>query len=150
LYESWSVPAAVLLVVPFGVLGAVAATLLRGLSNDVYFQVGMLTVMGLSSKNAILIVEFAKKMYEEEGKTLFESAVLAARMRLRPIIMTSMVFVLGVLPMMFAHGASSISQHSLGTSVIGGTLTATFLAIFFVPLFYVLVAGIFKKKREKD
>ncbi|MDR2441702.1 MAG: efflux RND transporter permease subunit [Planctomycetaceae bacterium] len=146
LYESWSIPIAVLLVVPFGVLGAIAATLFRGLSNDVYFQVGMLTVMGLSSKNAILIVEFAKKMYENEGKSLFEAAVLAAQMRLRPIIMTSMVFVLGVLPLTLAHGASSVSQHSLGTSVIGGTLTATFLAIFFVPLFYILAAGLFQKK----
>ncbi|MDR0335555.1 MAG: efflux RND transporter permease subunit [Planctomycetaceae bacterium] len=146
LYESWSVPAAVLLVVPFGVLGAIIATLCRGLANDVYFQVGMLTVMGLSSKNAILIVEFAKKMYEQEGKSLYEATILAARMRLRPIIMTSMVFVLGVLPMTFAYGASSVSQHSLGTSVIGGTLVATFLAIFFVPLFYVLVAGLFPKK----
>jgi multidrug efflux pump len=142
LYESWSIPAAVLLVVPFGLLGAITATLLRGLSNDVYFQVGMLTVMGLSSKNAILIVEFAKKMYENEGKTLYEATVLAARMRLRPIIMTSMVFVLGVLPMTFANGASSVSQHSLGTSVIGGTLTATFLAIFFVPLFYTLITSL--------
>ncbi|MDR2171632.1 MAG: efflux RND transporter permease subunit, partial [Planctomycetaceae bacterium] len=117
LYESWSVPAAVLFVVPFGVLGVILATLFRGLLNDVYFQVGMLTVMGLSSKNAILIIEFAKKMYENEGKSLYESAILAARMRLRPIIMTSMVFVLGVIPLTFANGASSVSQHSLGTSV---------------------------------
>ncbi len=146
LYESWSVPAAVMMVVPFGVLGAIAATLLRGLSNDVYFQVGMLTVMGLSAKNAILIVEFAKDKYENEGKSLFEAAVLAARMRLRPIIMTSMAFVLGVLPLTLAHGASSVSQQSLGTSVMGGTLAATFLAIFFVPLFYVAVAGLSRRK----
>jgi multidrug efflux pump len=146
LYESWSVPLAVLLVVPFGVLGVITATLLRGLSNDVYFQVGMLTVMGLSSKNAILIIEFAKKMYENEGKSLFDAAILAVRMRLRPIMMTSIVFVLGVLPLTFANGTSSMSQHSLGTSVIGGTLMGTFLAIFFVPLFYVLVAGLFQKK----
>lgn len=149
LYESWSVPAAVMMVVPFGVLGAIAATLLRELSNDVYFQVGMLTVMGLSSKNAILIVEFAKNMYENEGKPLYEAAVEAARLRLRPIIMTSMAFVLGVLPLTLAHGASSISQHSLGTSVVGGTLAATFLAVFFVPLFYVLIAGMFGRKKQE-
>ncbi len=146
LYESWSVPMAVLLVVPFGVLGAISATLFRGLSNDVYFQVGMLTVMGLSSKNAILIVEFAKSMHEHEGKPLIEAAIEAARLRLRPIIMTSMAFVLGVLPLTLAHGASSVSQHSLGTSVVGGTLAATFLAVFFVPLFYVLIAGMFKRR----
>ncbi len=139
LYESWSVPAAVLLVIPFGVLGAVTAVLLRNLANDVYFQVGMLTVMGLSAKNAILIIEFAKQMYETEKKSLIDSVVEAARIRLRPILMTSLAFVLGVLPMMFAHGASSVSQQSLGTSVIGGTLAATFLAIFFVPVFYVAV-----------
>ncbi len=147
LYESWSVPAAVMLVVPFGVFGAIAATMAIGLENNVYFQVGMLTVMGLSAKNAILIVEFAKSLYENEGKTLFEAATTAARMRLRPIIMTSMAFVLGVLPMMFAHGASSMSQLSLGTSVVGGTLAATFLAIFFVPLFYVLIAGLFRRRK---
>lgn len=148
LYESWSIPTAVMMVVPFGVLGAISATLLRGLSNDVYFQVGMLTVMGLSAKNAILIVEFAKNMYEKEGKSLFEAAVTAARLRLRPIIMTSMAFVLGVLPLSLASGASSISQHSLGTSVIGGTLAATFLAVFFVPLFYTLIAGRFRGPTE--
>lgn len=145
LYESWSVPVAVLLAVPFGVLGAIAATLGRGLSNDVYFQVGLLTVMGLASKNAILIVEFAKNIHENEGKPLAEAALLAARIRLRPILMTSMAFVLGVLPMAVAHGAGSVSQQSLGTSVIGGTLAATFLAIFFVPLFYVMIAGIFQR-----
>ncbi len=149
LYESWSVPAAVLMVVPFGVLGAIVAVLSRQLSNDVYFQVGMLTVMGLSAKNAILIIEFAKNMYENEGKPLLEAVVEAARIRLRPIIMTSMAFVLGVLPMTYAHGASSVSQHSLGTSVIGGTLAATFLAVFFVPVFYVVVAKLFSRSREK-
>lgn len=148
LYESWSVPAAVLMVVPFGVLGAIGAVLLRNLSNDVYFQVGMLTVMGLSAKNAILIIEFARNMYEQEGKPLFEAVVEAARIRLRPIIMTSMAFVLGVLPMMFAHGASSVSQHSLGTSVVGGTLCATFLAIFFVPLFYVFIVRLFHRSKN--
>ncbi len=146
LYESWSVPAAVMLVVPFGVFGAIGATMLLGLENNVYFQVGMLTVMGLSSKNAILIVEFAKSLYEKENKPLLEAATTAARMRLRPIIMTSMAFVLGVLPMMFAHGASQMSQLSLGTSVVGGTLAATLLAVFFVPLFYVLVAGLFRRR----
>lgn len=148
LYESWSVPMAVLMVVPFGVLGAIGAVLIRQLSNDVYFQVGMLTVMGLSAKNAILIIEFARNMYEKEGKPLLESVIEAARIRLRPIIMTSMAFVLGVLPMSFAHGASSVSQHSLGTSVIGGTLAATFLAIFFVPVFYVFIVRIFSRARR--
>ncbi|MDO5580586.1 MAG: efflux RND transporter permease subunit [Planctomycetia bacterium] len=145
LYESWTIPMAVLMVVPFGVLGAILAVLGRNLSNDVYFQVGMLTVMGLSAKNAILIIEFARNLHEQDGKPLLEAVAEAARIRLRPIIMTSMAFVLGVLPMSFAHGASSISQHSLGTSVIGGTLAATFLAIFFVPLFYVAVVRIFSR-----
>ena len=146
LYESWSIPVSVLLVIPLGILGAVTATLLRGLSNDVFFQVGMLTTMGLAAKNAILIVEFAKALYQTEGKPLIEAAVDAARLRLRPIIMTSLAFVFGVLPLAVASGASSGSQHSIGTGVVGGTIAATFLAIFFVPLFYVVVAGLFKKK----
>ena len=148
LYESWSIPMAVLMAVPFGVLGAITAVLMRQLSNDVYFQVGILTVMGVSAKNAILIVEFAQSMYNKEGKSLWEAVVEAARIRLRPIMMTSMAFVLGVLPMSFAHGASSVSQHSLGTSVIGGTLGATFLAIFFVPVFYVFVVKLFSRVRR--
>ena len=146
LYESWSIPVAVMLVVPLGILGAVTATLLRGLSNDVFFQVGMLTTMGLAAKNAILIVEFAKELYEHQGRTLIQAAAEAARLRLRPIIMTSIAFVMGVLPLARAVGPSSGSQHSIGTGVVGGTLAATFLAIFFVPLFYVVVTSLFTKK----
>jgi multidrug efflux pump len=150
LYESWTIPVSVLLVVPLGILGAVCATLLRGLSNDVFFQVGMLTTMGLAAKNAILIVEFAKDLYEHQGRTLVEAAVEAARLRLRPIIMTSIAFIMGVLPLARAVGASSGSQHSIGTGVVGGTLAATFLAIFFVPLFYTFVTGLLSKKKQPD
>ncbi|MFC0710929.1 efflux RND transporter permease subunit [Azorhizophilus paspali] len=149
LYESWSIPFSVILVVPLGVLGAVGATLLRGLSNDVFFQVGMLTTMGLAAKNAILIVEFAKDLYEHQGRSLMQAACEAARLRLRPIIMTSIAFALGVLPLATATGPGSGSQHSIGTGVLGGTLAATFLAIFFVPLFYVVVVGLFERKKDK-
>lgn len=148
LYESWSIPVAVMMVVPLGVLGAVAATLGRGLANDVFFQVGMLTTMGLAAKNAILIVEFAKELHEKQGRTLMQAAQEAARMRLRPIIMTSIAFVMGTLPLARAHGPGSGSQHSIGTGVVGGTLAATFLAIFFVPLFYVVVTKLFSKKSK--
>lgn len=149
LYESWSVPVAVMMVVPLGVIGAVIATLARGLSNDVFFQVGLLTTVGLSAKNAILIVEFAKALHEEHGKPLLEAAVEAARLRLRPIIMTSLAFMLGVLPLAISNGAGSGSQHSIGTGVIGGMVTATFLAVFFVPMFYVLIIQLFTRKRAK-
>lgn len=149
LYESWTVPFSILTVMPFGVLGAIVCTALRGMPNDVYFQVGILTVMGLSAKNAILIVEFAHSMFTEQGVPLVEAVTRAARMRLRPIIMTSMAFILGVFPLALATGASSASQQSLGTSVVGGTAFATFLAIFFVPLLYSIIAGIFGSKREK-
>ncbi|WP_054076048.1 efflux RND transporter permease subunit [Comamonas testosteroni] len=135
LYESWAIPFSVMLVVPLGILGAVLATLSRGLTNDVFFQIGMITTIGLAAKNAILIVEFARELHQE-GKPLFQAAVEAARLRLRPIIMTSMAFVLGVVPLAIATGASSGSQHSIGTSVVGGTIAGTFLAIFFVPLFF--------------
>ncbi|MET0029768.1 MAG: efflux RND transporter permease subunit [Candidatus Thiodiazotropha sp.] len=138
LYESWSVPFSVIMVVPLGVLGALLAATLRGLNNDIYFQVGLLTTIGLSSKNAILIVEFAKALYDQ-GMSLTQSALEAARMRLRPIIMTSMAFILGVLPLATSTGAGAVSRQAIGTGVIGGMLSATFLAIFFVPLFYVLV-----------
>lgn len=147
LYESWSVPFAVAMVVPFGILGAVAAVAARGMTNDVFFQVGLLTVMGLSAKNAILIVEFAKQTVEKEGLSLLEAAYKASMLRLRPIVMTSAAFALGVLPMTKAIGASSVSQRSLGTSVLGGTLAATLLAIFFVPLFYVVVVRFFGGKK---
>ncbi|KPN87747.1 efflux RND transporter permease subunit [Pseudomonas nunensis] len=146
LYESWSVPVSVIMVVPLGVIGAVLATLMRGLSNDVFFQVGLLTTVGLSAKNAILIVEFAKALHEEHGKPLVEAAIEAARLRLRPIIMTSLAFMLGVLPLAISNGAGSGSQHSIGTGVIGGMITATFLAIFFVPMFYVVICRLFAKK----
>jgi multidrug efflux pump len=148
LYESWSIPIAVLLGVPLGVAGALVATKLGGLANDVYFQVGLLTTIGLSAKNAILIVEFAKELHEQ-GRSLFDAAIEACRMRLRPIIMTSLAFILGVVPMAISTGAGSGSQHAIGTGVIGGMLTATVLAIFWVPLFYVLVCSLFKDKASK-
>jgi hydrophobe/amphiphile efflux-1 (HAE1) family protein len=139
LYESWSIPVSVMLVVPLGVLGAVAATLLRGLSNDVFFQVGLLTTVGLSAKNAILIVEFAKDLHDR-GKGVVEAALEAARMRLRPILMTSLAFTLGVLPLAVATGAGAGSQNAIGFAVMGGMISATVLAIVFVPVFFVLVA----------
>lgn len=120
LYESWSIPFAVMLVVPLGVIGTVTAMLLRGLDNDVFFQVGLLTTVGLAAKNAILIVEFAKEQYEAGGKTLTEAALAAAKLRIRPIIMTSMAFILGVVPLTISDGAGAGSQHSIGTAVVGG------------------------------
>ena len=139
LYESWSIPFSVMLVVPIGIAGALLATDLRGLSNDVYFQVGLLTTMGLSAKNAILIVEFAVEIMQKEGKTPLEAAVEAAQMRLRPILMTSLAFILGVIPLAISNGAGSGAQNAVGTGVIGGMLAATVLAIYFVPVFFVLV-----------
>ena len=150
LYESWSIPFAVMLVIPLGVLGAVALNMFRGYANDVFFQVGILTIIGLSAKNAILIIEFAKTLYEREGYSLIEATTRAAQMRLRPILMTSLAFVFGVIPMALASGAASASQNALGTAVVGGTLTATFLGIFFVPLFFVLVTGLFPRKNLED
>jgi multidrug efflux pump len=146
LYESWSIPAAVLLVVPLGVAGAVLATYLRGLDNDVYFQVGLLTTIGLSAKNAILIVEFAKAHFEA-GKGLAEAAVIAARERLRPILMTSLAFMLGVAPLAISTGAGSGGQNAIGTGVLGGMLSATVLAILLVPVFFVVVLRLFRVKR---
>ena len=148
LYESWSIPLSVILVIPLGIVGALLATSLRGLSNDIYFQVGLLTTMGLASKNAILIVEFAKDLHER-GMDLIEATVEAVRIRLRPIIMTSFAFVFGVLPLAISNGAGSGSQHAIGTGVIGGMLSATLLAIFFVPLFFVIVEKIFKPKPRR-
>ncbi|KVT07760.1 acriflavine resistance protein B [Burkholderia sp. MSMB1078WGS] len=141
LYESWSIPLSVMLVVPLGLIGAIGAVLLRGLPNDVFFKVGMITVIGLSAKNAILIVEFAKQL-REEGKGLIEAAVQASKLRLRPILMTSLAFGLGVVPLMIATGASAETQHAIGTGVFGGMVTATVLAIFFVPVFFVFVMSI--------
>ncbi|MBM7343611.1 efflux RND transporter permease subunit [Pantoea coffeiphila] len=152
LYESWSIPFSVILVVPLGVLGTVLAVLMRGLENDVFFQVGLLTTVGLAAKNAILIVEFAKDLHEKEGMGLVEAATEAAKLRIRPIIMTSMAFILGVMPLMISHGAGAGSQHSIGTAVVGGMFTATFLAIYFVPMFYVVVSQLFagRNKKEKE
>ena len=150
LYESWSIPVAVIMVVPLGVLGALSATTLAGLSNDVFFQVGLLTTIGLSAKNAILIVEFARELHAG-GKSAIEAAIEAAKMRLRPIVMTSMAFVLGVLPLALSNGAGSASQNSIGTGVIGGMLTATFLATFLIPMLFVVVTNkLSKAKRPAD
>jgi multidrug efflux pump len=150
LYESWSIPLAVVLVVPLGVLGVLLATLLRGYANDVYFQVGLITIIGLSAKNAILIIEFAKDL-QAQGKGLIESALAAAHLRFRPIVMTSMAFTLGVLPLALSTGAGSASQRVIGTGVIGGILTGTALAVVFVPVFFVVVRGLFKgSKRQHD
>jgi multidrug efflux pump len=143
LYESWSIPLGVMLVVPLGVLGVLLATLLRQYANDVYFQVGLITIIGLSAKNAVLIIEFAKDL-QAQGKSPIEAALAAAHLRFRPIIMTSMAFGLGVLPLAIASGAGSASQRAIGTGVIGGILTGTGLAVFFVPIFFVLVRTYFK------
>lgn len=148
-YESWSIPFSVMLVVPLGVIGVIIATLLRGMDNDIYFQIGLITIIGLSAKNAILIVEFAKDL-QESGKSLFESALEAAHLRFRPILMTSLAFTLGVIPLFYASGASSASQRAIGTGVIGGMITGTIFAILFVPVFFVLVRGIFKGKHKQD
>jgi multidrug efflux pump len=139
LYESWAIPVAVIMVVPLGVIGALGAASLAGLANDVYFQVGLLTTIGLSAKNAILIVEFAREL-ELGGATPLQAALDAAQMRLRPILMTSMAFVLGVLPLALSHGAGAASQHAIGIGVIGGMLTATFVATFMIPMFFVLIS----------
>ncbi|NIH11399.1 MAG: efflux RND transporter permease subunit [Serratia symbiotica] len=148
LYESWSVPFSVMLVLPLGIIGALLAATLRGMNNDVYFQVGLLTTIGLSAKNAILIVEFAKDLMEKEGKGLIEATLEAVRMRLRPILMTSMAFILGVLPLVISNGAGSGAQNAVGTGVMGGMITATVLAIFFVPVFFVVIRRRFSKKAE--
>jgi multidrug efflux pump len=147
LYESWSIPFSVIMVVPLGILGALLAATLRGLENDVFFQVGLLTTVGLSAKNAILIVEFARDL-RNQGRTTVEAAMEAARLRLRPILMTSMAFILGVLPLAISNGAGSSSQHAIGTGVIGGMLTATFLAIFMIPMFFVVIRAKFGGEKE--
>ncbi len=152
LYESWSIPMAVILVVPVGVLGVLLATVMRGYANDVYFQVGLITIIGLSAKNAILIIEFAKDL-QAQGKTAVQAALAAAHMRFRPILMTSLAFMLGVLPLAISSGAGSASQRAIGTGVIGGSLVGTILAVFFVPIFFVVVRSVFKgseRQRQFD
>ena len=149
LYESWSIPAAVMLVVPLGIIGAVLANLLRGINNDVYFQIGLLTTMGLAVKNAILIVEFARNFYEQ-GESLTEAALHAAQERLRPILMTSIAFIFGTFPLAIASGAGAGARTAIGTAVVGGMFTATILAIFFVPVFFVTVLGFMKVKRKSE
>ena len=152
LYESWTIPLSVILVVPLGVLGVLLTTRLRAYSNDVYFQVGLITIIGLSAKNAILIIEFAKDL-QASGKGLIESALAAAHLRFRPIIMTSLAFGLGVVPLVTASGAGSASQRAIGTGVLGGMITGTALAVIFVPVFFVVVRSIFKgsaRQHEAD
>ena len=147
LYESWSIPLSVMLVVPLGVIGSVAAVMLRGMPNDVYFLVGLVAIIGLSAKNAILIIEFAKDL-RAEGKSTYDATVEAAHLRFRPILMTSLAFSLGVLPMAIASGASAASQNAIGTGVLGGMISATILAIFFVPVFFVFVMTIFGDRKK--
>ncbi len=149
LYESWSIPFAVILVVPLGVLGVVLGTLWRGYANDVYFQVGLITIIGLSAKNAILIIEFAKDL-QAQGKNAIEAALEAAHLRFRPIVMTSLAFILGTLPLFLASGAGSASQRAIGTGVIGGMITAVVLAVFFVPIFFVVVRRFFKASERQQ
>ena len=149
LYESWSIPLSVILVVPLGVLGVIVATLLRSYANDVYFQVGLITIIGLSAKNAILIIEFAKDL-QAQGKSVIAAALEAAHLRFRPIVMTSMAFTLGVLPLAISSGAGSASQRAIGTGVIGGILTGTTLAVVFVPIFFVVVRHLFKDSERQQ
>ena len=148
LYESWSVPVAVLLVVPLGVLGAVALSLLRGLPNDIYFKIGLITVIGLAAKNAILIVEFA--IAERQlGKPLRDAVIEAAKLRFRPILMTSFAFIMGVFPLAISSGAGANARHAIGTGVIGGMLFATFLGLLLIPVFYVVVRRILGDKLDE-
>jgi multidrug efflux pump len=145
LYESWSIPIAILLVVPLGVLGALTTIMLRGFENDVYFQVGVLTTIGLTAKNAILIVEFAKELHDK-GMDMIDATIKACEMRLRPIIMTSLAFGLGVLPLVVSTGAGANARNAIGTSVLGGMIAATLLVVYFAPLFFVLILKVFRKK----
>jgi HAE1 family hydrophobic/amphiphilic exporter-1/multidrug efflux pump len=147
LYESWSVPISVMLVVPLGVFGAVVAAHLTGVNNNIYFQVGLITTIGVSAKNAILIVEFAEERMRE-GMSAFDAAVAAARLRLRPILMTSFAFIFGVFPLAISTGAGSGGQNAIGRSVVGGMLSATIFAIFFVPMFFVVVRSLFDRGRK--
>ena len=146
LYESWTIPLAVLMAVPTGLIGALGGMYLRGMNNDIYFQIALLTIAGLSAKNSILIVEFARQLHEN-GKELFAATVEACRLRLRPIIMTSLCFILGVVPLAISSGAGSGAQNALGTGVMAGMITATGLGIFFTPLFFVLITRFFARKK---
>jgi multidrug efflux pump len=149
LYESWSIPLSVMLVVPLGIIGAVLAVTMRGMENDVYFKVGLITIIGLSAKNAILIVEFAKDL-RTQGKSLVEATVEAAQIRFRPIIMTSLAFTLGVVPLAIATGASAASQNAIGTGVMGGMITATIIAVPFAPIFFVFVMKLFGRRKSRE
>jgi multidrug efflux pump len=149
LYESWSVPFAVVLVVPIGILGALLAVMLRGMPNDVYFKVGLIVIIGLSTKNAILIIEFARHL-QDQGKNLIDSTLEACRLRFRPILMTSIAFILGVLPLAISTGAGANGRRAIGTGVMGGMITATVLAVFLIPVFFVVVRRIFPGKSRID
>ncbi|HWU43494.1 MAG TPA: efflux RND transporter permease subunit, partial [Bdellovibrio sp.] len=145
-YENWSLPISVLLSIPYALLGAILANYWRGLANDVYFQIALVTLIGLSAKNAILIVEFAIEL-EKQGKTVVESALEAARLRFRPIIMTSLAFILGALPLAISSGAGAASRHSIGTGIIGGMLLSTIVGTIFIPLFFVFVVSLFSRQK---
>ena len=149
LYESWTIPVANLLMLPLGLLGATVATSLRGLPNDVYFQIGCLTTLGLSTKNAILIIQFARER-RLQGAGLIEATLGAAKTRYRPVIMTSLAFFFGVLPLAITGGAGAGAQNAIGTAVVGGMISATFIDLFFIPLFYVLVCSLFQRKRQQQ
>ena len=147
LYESWTIPFANLLMLPLGLLGATVATSLRGLPNDVYFQIGVLTTLGLTTKNAILIIQFARER-RAQGEGLVEATLGATRTRFRPVIMTSLAFFFGVLPLAITTGAGAGAQNAIGTAVVGGMMSATFIDLFFIPLFYVLVCSLFQRQRQ--
>jgi len=149
LYESWSVPISVMLVVPLGIVGALLAATLTGLNNDIYLQVGLITTIGVSAKNAILIVEFAEEKMRD-GLSAFDAAIEAAKLRLRPILMTSLAFVFGVFPLAISSGAGAGGQNAIGRAVVGGMLSATVLAIFFVPMFFVVVMRLFNRKKAEQ
>ena len=148
LYESWTIPVANLLMLPLGLLGAIVATSLRGLPNDVYFQIGCLTTLGLSTKNAILIIQFARER-RARGADLVEATLGAVKTRFRPVIMTSLAFFFGVLPLALTTGAGAGAQNAIGTAVVGGMMSATFIDLFFIPLFYVLVCSLFQRKQQQ-